>query len=376
MALYFFKPVVWNDKGYQRPGGAHFVSSGFPAENGFGDEEWNNSTKLDIVQGGERLHIFHTEGFGNKELDEFPGAIFIFMIASHRGKQFLVSIAGNATSRISDAHRKERLQILKLIEPKMNFAEDAWSVSSVRRAFQNNRSRFQALWRTERHWLPNWKCPVELYLGLTTPVELDPRSLTGRKRLVQMYGRYQEIDRSIALGLLDIVRSRDDSKIVSNLIAACGSDILRAVDDIQRLTFQENVSETSRKRLTDARLGQGKFRTQLDSAWGNACAVTGCSIQEVLRASHIKPWYSSNNRERLDPENGILLTAHLDALFDAGLISFDDAGAILKATLLVDDGNPQLSVSGRLHRPPSEKMKKYLAYHRNIVFRNPSKPVS
>jgi HNH endonuclease len=82
------------------------------------------------------------------------------------------------------------------------------------------------------------------------------------------------------------------------------------------------------------------------------------------------------NRERLDPENGILLTAHLDAFFDAGLISFDDAGAILKATLLVDDGNPQLSVSGRLHRPPSEKMKKYLAYHRNIVFRNPSKPVS
>jgi HNH endonuclease len=132
-----------------------------------------------------------------------------------------------------------------------------------------------------------------------------------------MYGRYQEIDRSIALGLLDIVRSRDDSKIVSNLIAACGSDILRAVDDIQRLKFQENVSETSRKRLTDARLGQGKFRTQLDSAWGNACAVTRCSIQEVLRASHIKPWHSSNNRERLDPENGILLTAHLDAFFAA-----------------------------------------------------------
>jgi len=40
MPLYFFKPVVWNENGYLRPGGAKFTS-GYPFENGFGHEEWN-----------------------------------------------------------------------------------------------------------------------------------------------------------------------------------------------------------------------------------------------------------------------------------------------------------------------------------------------
>jgi hypothetical protein len=97
MSLYFFKPVVWNDQGYQRPGGAKFLS-GYPAEHGFGHEEWNNnSDRLEFVENGKPLRIFHTEGFGNQPLSDYSGRIFVFMIASHKGKQYLVASGGRAT---------------------------------------------------------------------------------------------------------------------------------------------------------------------------------------------------------------------------------------------------------------------------------------
>jgi hypothetical protein len=63
--------------------------------------------------------------------------------------------------------------------------------------------------------------------------------------------------------------------------------------------------------------------------WGGQCAVTGLDIPVLPRASHIKPWRDSNNRERLDPYNGLLLSPSYDAAFDAGLIAFADDGAVV-----------------------------------------------
>jgi putative restriction endonuclease len=75
------------------------------------------------------------------------------------------------------------------------------------------------------------------------------------------------------------------------------------------------------------RVGQEVFRGALMDYWGGRSAVTGCAEPLLLRASHIKPWAQcETDAERLDVYNGLLLAAHLDAAFDAGLIDFDDAG--------------------------------------------------
>lgn len=55
-----------------------------------------------------------------------------------------------------------------------------------------------------------------------------------------------------------------------------------------------------------------------EQRWNGLCALTGCAISEILRACHIKPWKKSSNPERLNPANGFLLIAHVDALFDGG----------------------------------------------------------
>ena len=86
-------------------------------------------------------------------------------------------------------------------------------------------------------------------------------------------------------------------------------------------------STTEALRLVKQRVGQNLFRAALMDYWGGACAVTGIAIPELLRASHAKPWAAcATDAERLNVFNGLLLCAHLDALFDQGLMTFDDQG--------------------------------------------------
>lgn len=140
------------------------------------------------------------------------------------------------------------------------------------------------------------------------------------------------------------------------------------VGDLEQLLTDKLInSETARQALINARLGQGQFRTDLERRWNGLCAVTNCGISAMLRASHIKPWSKSSNRERLSPANGILLAAHIDALFDCGLISFADDGTMLVSAQIVDDLK-QFNLPNRLRREPTPAEKRFLAYHRRYVF--------
>ena len=86
--------------------------------------------------------------------------------------------------------------------------------------------------------------------------------------------------------------------------------------DIYEVMAQD-IGETEKERLIAARLGQGKFRSDLLNRWQNSCAVTGSTTLAAIRASHCKPWRLATNAERLDSANGLPLVATLDALFDA-----------------------------------------------------------
>src|SRR5690606_34146976 len=108
-----------------------------------------------------------------------------------------------------------------------------------------------------------------------------------------------------------------------------------------------SLSPTERDAVTKSRLGQGPFREKLQEYW-RGCSLTGCDLAGVLRASHIKPWRLSSNRERLDLYNGLLLTANYDALFDRGLISFRDDGSILVSDSLPLNDRRLLGVSSEL----------------------------
>lgn len=132
----------------------------------------------------------------------------------------------------------------------------------------------------------------------------------------------------------------------------------------QEVIDDPTLSATQKDLLIQARVGQGQFRDALLDAWNGGCCVTGCAIRQVLRASHIKPWRVSNNVERLDRYNGLLLVANIDALFDRFLISFSDAGEMLygpeigRVDLIALGCDPDRAVAVSARHAP------YLDWHR------------
>lgn len=91
--------------------------------------------------------------------------------------------------------------------------------------------------------------------------------------------------------------------------------------------------------------------------------MTGISLPEILIASHIKAWKDSSESERFDPDNGILLSPAIDALFDRHLITFDASGYVKLSPELEVHHYERLGVTSGTKIPVDEGMKPYLAVH-------------
>jgi len=97
----------------------------------------------------------------------------------------------------------------------------------------------------------------------------------------------------------------------------------------------DSVIDDRKKRLKLAhvRKGQKTFRTQVMSAFGGKCAVTGCDVPQALQACHI---YSYLGEATNHPSNGLLLRSDLHGLFDSYLITVSEKGRLLLSSKLKD----------------------------------------
>jgi hypothetical protein len=151
------------------------------------------------------------------------------------------------------------------------------------------------------------------------------------------------------------------------LIRSLESADVDLITDIQIIRANKRIAKTTQQALVNARLGQGKYGIEVRKMWKGRCAVTGCRTMEALEASHIKRWAVSTDLERLDRNNGLLLTATLHKLFDSGLISFQDSGKMLVSSKLAGAERNILGlIRKRLLQKPPSKMAKYLSYHRQF----------
>jgi len=136
-------------------------------------------------------------------------------------------------------------------------------------------------------------------------------------------------------------------------------------EDISSIVSEETLKETEKVLLISARVGQGQFRKDLISYW-QGCSLTGFSNTKFLVASHIKPWRSSSNKERLDLNNGLLLLPNYDKAFDLGYISFNHDGKILISNHL--ESFTDLGISTSQSFKIKEGNRPYLKFHRENVF--------
>jgi len=126
---------------------------------------------------------------------------------------------------------------------------------------------------------------------------------------------------------------------------------------------------TERLGLIVSRVGQGYYRREILERWENRCAVKDIGLEKILIASHIVPWKESNDDEKLDVGNGILLSPILDALFDRYLISFSNEGNILISNKLDDINFKDLGIDKDTKlRRVYDDMIKYLERHREIFY--------
>ncbi|MBP0047264.1 HNH endonuclease [Marinobacterium sp. AK62] len=89
------------------------------------------------------------------------------------------------------------------------------------------------------------------------------------------------------------------------------------------LNTTEIRAGTTRPQVIQQRVGQSFFRRAVLSSYANRCCLTGLSEERLLIASHIVPW-SQDPANRLNPSNGLCLSALYDRAFDQGLITFDE----------------------------------------------------
>jgi putative restriction endonuclease len=120
--------------------------------------------------------------------------------------------------------------------------------------------------------------------------------------------------------------------------------------------------------LTKSRRGQGIFKANVRLI-ENRCRITRVSSIKHLRASHIKPWAASSDLEKLDGNNGLLLSPHVDHLFDRGFISFKAQGDLLISPELNTDVLERWSISKNENVGNfSKNQEKYLEFHRDVIF--------
>jgi putative restriction endonuclease len=126
------------------------------------------------------------------------------------------------------------------------------------------------------------------------------------------------------------------------------------------------------------RKGQEYFRRMILANYGGCCALTGIDIPQLLLASHIIPWSDKSHKlERLNPCNGICLSALYDKAFDQGLITIspDDYSVILSSALRENETKEYYDkhfdcIKGQKLTLPTEYLpsREFLAYHRDKVF--------
>ena len=119
----------------------------------------------------------------------------------------------------------------------------------------------------------------------------------------------------------EFIRQECDSEI-TEFVNASAQDGLQISENLLK-KFQINHSSTEKERIVKHRIGQDLFRTVLLNIYDSKCCLTGLDVPDVLRASHIIPW-AENEKNRLNPENGLCLSATYDAAFDKHLITFDE----------------------------------------------------
>lgn len=144
--------------------------------------------------------------------------------------------------------------------------------------------------------------------------------------------------------------------------------------DIEHIPIGED-----RERVVKQRVGQYFFRLAVLTSYENRCCITGIAVNQLLIASHIKPWKCSDSKtERTNPGNGLCLNVLHDKAFDQGLITIDKAYKIVVSSRLkgkkIDEITKSwiVGVEGNQIMLPQRFLpeRQFIEYHNDVIFQH------
>ncbi|WP_459926253.1 HNH endonuclease [Flavobacterium covae] len=160
------------------------------------------------------------------------------------------------------------------------------------------------------------RTPNSIALRLVNFASVDPvlkargiKGMDGGTKIVQpIWDEFYNNQEELVFLSEQILAQKENTSIESKY-----QDILSDIKDLEGETILRQVK---------TRVNQSVFRQMVLANYTSTCAITGITIPQLLLASHIIPW-SKNEKERLNPENGICLSPLYDKAFDKGLISIN-----------------------------------------------------
>jgi len=170
------------------------------------------------------------------------------------------------------------------------------------------------------------RTPSALAMKLCNIASLDPAiTNSGRKGL----GNASTLDRDVWDEFhADWERLTTESLYLHEQLRMEKSLPTKPVQADDTLENLEDYTGETKSVLTEQRVRQSFFRRSVLSSYHSRCCMSGLSEPKLLIASHIVPW-SKDRVNRLNPRNGLCLSALHDKAFDCGLISLDDAFRVM-----------------------------------------------
>lgn len=158
------------------------------------------------------------------------------------------------------------------------------------------------------------------------------------------------------------------------LLAKIKNTTVEKLNHIQEIELPKEGK--TREQVVKVRVNQTFFRSSILASYNNTCCITGIQQSELLIASHIRPW-SIDEKNRLNPRNGIAINALHDKAFETGLITITTDFKIKISSLLLKQKNIEpltdyfLKYNNKPIILPSRFLPdiEFLKYHNNFRFK-------
>lgn len=212
------------------------------------------------------------------------------------------------------------------------------------------------------------RTPSALAMKLSNLASLDP--------VITSYGRSGLTGASTADRTMWLEMKTDwlaFSEQMNAVVSTLGEPLQEAMPDVREEPLVSYHGMT-KEVITKVRIGQSYFRTAVLSAYNNRCCISGLAVPKLLIASHIVPW-SEDPQNRLNPTNGLALSALHDKAFDLGLLTIDESYRVVVSGKINHNSDHFFDSSiksfhGKSISLPdkSSPQAQFLAMHRETIF--------